>query len=145
MTTEDFMANGDGFSCEVVKSARKLSVTEEIQAEDVSTCERLDSLVGTDGTALMIEVTNFVALKIHNPKSRRNTDYKTYLLCTETGAYCTGSRTLAESVWNVFEKLGKRGVNLDKVAVTLSIRKYPTANYPGNYFMKASLVAYVEG
>lgn len=134
----------DMFTCTVKETARPMSVTEEIQCEDVSSCEKLDAIVENDGTPLLIECTNFVTMAVHNPKSRRNTDYEAHILCVEGGAYYTGSETLAESVRNIYNKLKQHGVNIEKTLVTFAIKKYPAQNYPGNYFMKASLAGYSE-
>lgn len=134
----------DVFSCTVKHSAKPLSVTEEIQCEDVSGCDKLDAIVSNDGTPFIVECTNFVTMSVHNPKSRRNTDYDAHILCVEGGALYTGSETLAESVNNIYDKLRKHGVDIEKTDVTFSIKKYPANNYPGNFFMKASLAGYAE-
>lgn len=124
------------YMTEIIFTAKELTPIEKIRIKDLSTAISLDTEVKPD-SKLSINVHNYVALKVHNERSKNDKDYIKYLIVdTDGNKYQTGSESFWRSLTELFDDL----IELDPNDVPpIIVYKKPSANFKDKYFLTCTI------
>lgn len=112
-----------------------ITPVERIKLKDTSDAAGLDALTVEQGT-VVINVTNWAVLKVHNDNASENKDYTKYVLIdTEGRKYATGSQAFWSAFMDIEDEMADAGIE------TYSIKVYrkESKNRVGKQFLTCSL------
>ena len=125
------------YTVSIELSSRELTASDRIKAKHVMDAIKLDEAVG-DNESLVLNVTGFVVLNIHNENASDNKDYQRYVIETDSGdRYYTGSKNFWNTFSDIYEELKADG---GSEAFSIKIFKRPSTNYKGKSFISCALV-----
>lgn len=123
------------YESKVIFSTENLNAVERIKEKNVTDAKPLDAIV-TPETALVIAVSRYSVVQIHNEMSD-NQDYKVAVLTDDAGErYSTSSESLMKSIDEIVDELKENDVKLEDVK--LKIYKRKSKNFQG-YFITATV------
>lgn len=123
------------FSASIISASRDLTVQEKIKLKDTRDAVSLEK-ISRDG-AVIINVTGYAILAIHNEKSE-DKDYKQYLLIGTDGTkYVTGSEAFFNSFVDIWMELAE--LEMPENGWDIKVYQLPSKNYKDRNFVTCSL------
>ena len=120
------------FKAEIIKASKELTAREKIQLKDTSGCISIDRASQEDPD-LVIPVTGYVVLAIHNERAKGDTDYEQLVILSDGDKYITGSNSFRSSFFDIWEEMVG-----DPDPLGIKVVRRASRNYTGE-FLKAVL------
>jgi hypothetical protein len=123
------------YSVSIITASRELSVQEKVKLKDTRDATSLEA-ISREG-AVIINVTGYAELAIHNEKSE-DKDYDQYMLIGANGEkYITGSATFYNTFRDIWDELQDEEMPAEGWAI--KVYQLPSKNFTGRNFVTCSL------
>lgn len=127
--------NTRNYSVSIITASRELSVQEKVKLKDTRDAESLEKL-SREG-AVIVHVTGYTELAIHNEKSE-DKDYEQYMLIGSNGEkYITGSSTFYNTFRDIWDELQDEKMPVEGWAI--KVYQLPSKNFKDRNFVTCSL------
>jgi len=123
------------FSATIASASRELTVQEKIKMKDTRDAISLEK-ASREG-AVIVPVTGYVVLDIHNEKSE-DKDYRQYMLLGADGnKYITGSESFFNNFVDIWEELSE--LEMPETGWDFKVYQLPSKNFKDRNFVTCSL------
>lgn len=123
-----------GYEVKIIESNRELSARERISLKNFDEMIALDDAVNAETPRLMIDVSGYVVVSVHNEKSD-NVDYNKFIIIDKDGQrYITGSNPFFSSFKEIWDEMV--GENEDW---GITVYKRESNNYKGKEFLTCTI------
>ena len=122
------------YTVKIIESSRELTPKERVMFKDFSNAQKMEVVM--DGDTLIMQPDTWALCEVHNPNSKKNTDYKVIVIIDKAGnKYKTGSETFIRNFIDILAEM--EGATEDW---SLEIYGRPSKNYEGKQFLTCSVV-----
>ena len=123
-----------GYEVKIIESSKELSARERISLKNFDEMIALDDAVNAETPRLMIDVSGYVVVSVHNEKSD-NVDYNKFIIIDKDGQrYITGSNPFFSSFEEIWDEMV--GENEDW---GITVYKRESNNYKGKEFLTCTI------
>lgn len=123
-----------GYEVKIIESSKELSARERISLKNFDEMIALDDAVNAETPRLMIDVSGYVVVSVHNEKSD-NVDYNKFIIIDKDGQrYITGSNPFFSSFKEIWDEMV--GENEDW---GITVYKRESNNYKGKEFLTCTI------
>ena len=123
-----------GYEVKIIESSKELSARERISLKNFDEMIALDDAVNAETPRLMIDVSGYVVVSVHNEKSD-NVDYNKFIIIDKDGQrYITGSNPFFSSFKEIWDEMV--GEN-EEWGIT--VYKRESNNYKGKEFLTCTI------
>lgn len=123
-----------GYEVKIIDSSMELSARERISFKNFDEMIALDEAVNAETPRLMIDVSGYVVVSVHNEKSD-NVDYDKFIIIDKDGQrYITGSNPFFSSFKEIWDEMD--GENEDW---GITVYKRESNNYKGKEFLTCTI------
>lgn len=123
-----------GYEVKIIESSKELSARERISLKNFDEMIALDDVVNAETPRLMIDVSGYVVVSVHNEKSD-NVDYNKFIIIDKDGQrYITGSNPFFSSFKEIWDEMV--GENEDW---GITVYKRESNNYKGKEFLTCTI------
>lgn len=123
-----------GYEVKIIESSKELSARERISLKNFDEMIALDDAVNAETPRLMIDVSGYVVVSVHNEKSD-NVDYNKFIIIDKDGQrYITGSKPFFSSFMEIWDEM--LGENEDW---GITVYKRESNNYKGKEFLTCTI------
>lgn len=123
-----------GYEVKIIESSKELSARERISLKNFDEMIALDDAVNAETPRLMIDVSGYVVVSVHNEKSD-NVDYNKFIIIDKDGQrYITGSNPFFSSFKEIWDEMV--GENEDW---SITVYKRESNNYKGKEFLTCTI------
>lgn len=123
-----------GYDVKIIESSKELSARERISLKNFDEMIALDDAVNAETPRLMIDVSGYVVVSVHNEKSD-NVDYNKFIIIDKDGQrYITGSNPFFSSFKEIWDEMV--GENEDW---GITVYKRESNNYKGKEFLTCTI------
>lgn len=123
-----------GYEVKIIESSKELSARERISLKNFDEMVALDDAVNAETPRLMIDVSGYVVVSVHNEKSD-NVDYNKFIIIDKGGQrYITGSNPFFSNFKEIWDEMV--GENEDW---GITVYKRESNNYKGKEFLTCTI------
>lgn len=123
-----------GYEAKIIESSKELSARERISLKNFDEMIALDEAVNAETPRLMIDVSGYAVVSVHNEKSD-NVDYNKFIIIDKDGQrYITGSNPFFSSFKEIWDEMD--GENEDW---GITVYKRESNNYKGKEFLTCTI------
>lgn len=124
----------EGYEVKIAESSKELSARDRISFKNFDEMIPLDETINDETPNLMIDVSGYVVVSVHNEKSD-NVDYEKYIIVDKTGQrYITGSRPFFSSFMEIWDEMKDENEDWG-----IKVYKRESNNYKGKQFLTCSI------
>lgn len=123
-----------GYEVKIIESSKELSARERISLKNFDEMIALDDAVNAETPRLMIDVSGYVVVSVHNEKSD-NVDYNKFIIIDKDGQrYITGSNPFFSSFKEIWDEMVSENEDWG-----ITVYKRESNNYKGKEFLTCAI------